>query len=485
MKQERPPVVTILGHVDHGKTTLLDFVRQSAVAKSEHGGITQAIGAYQTNLKDKIITFIDTPGHVAFEKMRSRGALMADIAVLVVAVDDGVMPQTVEAIKHIQGAGIPMIVAVNKTDLPEVNIKVQLEKIKKQLADQKVLVEEYGGETPLVALSAKTGEKVPELLETINLVAEIHELRGDSEKLATGVVIEAHLDKHTGPVATVLVRDGSLKKGEEIKVGNIASKVRGMFDFEGHSVEVALPSQPIEVLGFSEVPPIGMKFGEIEGNEEAIKRDKLVTSLIDQLKENEAEILKLIVKADTQGSLEAIETIVDNFNADKLHIKLLSSGTGDISDSDIELAIGTHAIVIGFNIKVLPTALKMAETGHILVRIYNVIYELSEELKDVIAGILKPGKVEEVFGRAQIIAEFAYGKLGRVAGCKILEGTFSKGPKVRIVRGEEIVGETKIKSLRKVKEEVTKVEKGNECGMIFDPSLDFQMGDLVESFRLL
>lgn len=485
MKQERPPVVTILGHVDHGKTTLLDFIRKTSVAKGEHGGITQAIGAYQTYFKDKIITFIDTPGHAAFEKMRSRGALMADIAVLVVSIDDGVMPQTVEAINHIQGAKIPMILAVNKIDLPGINIKVQLEKIKKQLSDQKVLVEEYGGDTPLVTLSAKTGEKVSELLETINLIAEIHEFKGDPEKLATGVVIEAHLDKHTGPVATVLVRDGSLKKGEEIKVGNIVSKVRGMFDFEGNSVGIATPSMPVEVLGFSAVPPIGMKFGEVEGNEEAVKKAKVISSLIDQLKENDTEILKLIVKTDTQGSLEAIETIVNNFNADKQHIKLLSSSTGDITDSDIELAIGTRAIVIGFNIKISPVALKLAKTGHILVRIYNVIYELSEELEDVIKGILKPGKVEEVFGKCQIIAEFPYGKLGKVAGCKILEGTFSKGPKVRIVRNEEVVGETKIKSLRKVKEEVTKVEKGNECGMIFEPVLDFQIGDLVESFRTI
>ncbi|MDO8638763.1 MAG: hypothetical protein Q7R43_04245, partial [Candidatus Daviesbacteria bacterium] len=246
--------------------------------------------------------------------------------------------------------------------------------------------------------------------------------------------------------------------------------------------------------------PIGMKFGEIEGNEEAIKRAKNVTSLIDQLKESETEILKLIIKADTQGSLEAIENIVDNFNAEKQHIKVLSSGTGDISDSDIELAIGTKAIVVGFNVKVLPTASKMAETGHILVRTYNVIYELTDELQDVVTGILKPGKVEEIFGRAQIIDEFAYGKSGKVAGCRILEGTFSKGPKVRIVRGEnlstgstsslqagsgQVIGETKIKTLKKVKDEVQKVEKGNECGMIFDPVVDFQRGDLVESFRTI
>ncbi len=313
----------------------------------------------------------------------------------------------------------------------------------------------------------------------------MHEFKGDTEKKATGIIIESHLDKHTGSIATVLVRDGSLKKGEEIKVGNVISKVRGMFNFEGKSVDVAVPSTPVEVLGFAQVPPIGMKFGEIEGNEESVKRTKITTSLIEQLKENDTEILKLIVKTDTQGSLEAIETIIDNFNAEKLHIKVLLSGTGDISDSDIELAIGAKAVVVGFNVKISAVAAKLAEAGHILVRTYNVIYELTEELEDVVKGILKPGKVEEIFGRAQIIAEFPYGKLGKVAGCKILEGTFSKGPKVRIVREEEVIGETKIKTLKKGKDEVQKVEKGNECGMIFDPIIDFKNGDLVESFRTI
>ncbi|MBI4037283.1 translation initiation factor IF-2 [Candidatus Daviesbacteria bacterium] len=478
----RPPVVTILGHVDHGKTTLLDFIRKSAVAASEHGGITQAVGAYQVEADGKLITFIDTPGHAAFEKMRERGAQLADIAVLVVAVDDGVMPQTVEAIKHILTAQIPMIVAINKMDLG-VDTKVQLEKIKKQLSDQKVLVEEYGGDVPLAPVSAKTGKGVDELLETINLVAEIHEFKGDSDKKALGIVIESRLDKFKGPIATILVRDGSLKKGEEINVGGIKAKVRGMFDFKGKSVDIAGPSMPVEVLGFTQVPGVGAKLCE-EEKAKIMEKAKL-SSLVDKLKEKENHLLNIVIKADKEGSLEAVKNIVENFNQDAQHIKIIDAGTGEIGDADVTLAAATGAIVIGFNVNATSSSQKIAEAEHVLIRTYKIIYELSDELKDVVEGMLIPGKVEEVFGRIQIIAEFPFGKAEKIAGCKVLEGTFSKGPKVRVVRGEEIVGEGKIKSLKKVKEEVTKVEKGTECGILFDPQIDFQVGDIVESFRVL
>lgn len=482
--QTRPPVVTILGHVDHGKTTLLDFIRKTSVAAKEFGGITQAIGAYQVEHDGKTITFIDTPGHAAFEKMRARGAQLADIAVLVVAVDDGVMPQTVEAIKHILTANIPMIVAINKVDLPGIDIKVQTERIKKQLSDNKVLAEAYGGDVPVALVSAKTGNGVPDLLDTINLVAEINELKGDPERQAVGIVIESHLDKFKGSVATVLVRDGTLEKRETIAVQGITAKVRGMYDFAGKSLDKAGPSTPVEVLGFSEVPPIGAIFGEEVKVVEKEEKTK-VLSLIDKLKEEKEKLLNVIIKADKQGSLEAIETLIEQMNKEEQHIKIISSGTGDILDSDIELAKATGAIVLGFNVKTVPTASKMADTNNVLIRTYKVIYELADELEDVVTGILVPGKVEEVFARAQVLAEFPFGKMEKIAGCKVLEGTFSKGPKVRIVRGDEIIGETKIKSLKKAKEEVQKAEKGNECGMIFEPAIDFQVGDLVESFRLL
>lgn len=481
MNQSRPPVVTILGHVDHGKTTLLDFIRKTSVASREHGGITQAIGAYQAEAKGKVITFIDTPGHAAFEKMRSRGAQVADIAVLVVAVDDGVMPQTIEAIKHIKAANIPMIVALNKVDLPGVDVKVQTEKIKKQLSDQGILVEEYGGDTPLVPVSAKSGKGVEDLLETVNLVAEIHEFKGDPAKNAVGVIVESRIDKFKGPIATVLVRDGSLSKGDVIKAGDSVGKVRGMFDWTGKSVDKADPSVPVEVLGFTTVPGVGAKLGE----EAEAKENKVVRSLIDKLRDGDRQVLTVVVKADNQGSLEAIEDMIGKFNTEEEHVKIVSSGTGEVMDSDVEIAASTKAIILAFNVGTRPSASRFAETENVLIRTYNVIYELIEELEDVVEGILRPGKVEEVFGRAQIIAEFPYGKGERIAGCKIVEGTISKGPKIRVVREETVVGEGKIKMLKKLKEEASKVEKGQECGMMFDPSIDFQVGDIVESFRLL
>lgn len=481
-EQTRPPVVTILGHVDHGKTTLLDFIRKASVAASEHGGITQAIGAYQVESEGKLITFIDTPGHAAFEKMRSRGAQLADIAVLVVSVDDGVMPQTVEAIKHILSANIPMIVAVNKIDLPNVNVKAQMEKIKRQLADQKVLIEEYGGDVPIVPLSAKTGEGVNDLLTTINLLSEIHELKGDPQAQLFGIVIEARLDKFKGAVATVLVRNGSLKRGDPLTAGESKGKVRGMFDHTGKPLDAAYPSTPVEVLGFETVPSVGAKLGEATSLQ---KEGYKGNSLLEKLMEGEGSTLNVVIKADNQGSLEAIETILEGFNTEgaKKHLKIVSSGTGDIMESDVDRAHASGAIVVGFNVKTASQALKLADTQNVLIRNYNIIYELAEELEDVVQGMLIPGKVEEVFGRAQIIAEFPFGKEDVIAGCRIVDGVFSKGPKVRIVREDEVIGEGKIKSIKQAREEVNRVEKGQECGMMFDPKIDFKIGDIVESFR--
>jgi len=481
-EQVRPPVVTILGHVDHGKTTLLDYIRKTRVAAGEHGGITQAIGAYQVEAEGKLITFIDTPGHAAFEKMRSRGAEAADISVLVVAADDGIMPQTIEAIKHIQKALTPMIVAVNKTDIPGLDIKATVEKIKRQLSDQKVLVEEYGGDVPIVQISAKTGAGVPELLETINLVAEMNEFKGDPSKPATGVILEANLDKSKGSVATVLVRNGSLKKGDIIKAGNASGKVRGMFNFAGKLVDVANPSTPVEVLGFETVPNVGARVNEIEEEKEEIKRK--FSTLVEKLKNNQEELLTVVIKADKQGSVEAVRDILEKSNVDKEHLRIIAAGTGDITDSDVEMAQGAKGIVIGFNVKVLPTAQRIADQERILIRLYNIIYELADEMEDVVETMLKPGVVEEVFGRAQIIAEFPFGKNEKIAGCKVVEGVISKGPKIRIVRKDEVVYEGKLKSIKKVKDEVPKVEKGTECGMMFDPIFDFNIGDIIESFRV-
>ncbi|MBI2022173.1 translation initiation factor IF-2 [Candidatus Daviesbacteria bacterium] len=481
-EQVRPPVVTILGHVDHGKTTLLDFIRKSSVAQKEHGGITQHIGAYQVEHQGKIITFIDTPGHAAFEKMRSRGAKVADIAVLVVAIDDGVMPQTVEAIKHIKEAKVPTIVAVNKVDLPGIDKTVQLQKIKKQLSDNEVLIEEYGGDVPIVEVSAKNGTGVDKLLEMISLVAEVNEIKGDPNLPVSGVVVESNLDKFKGPVATLLIRNGTLRKGDQVVLGSAKGKIRGMFDYLGKPIDVATPSTPVEILGLEEVPQVGTTLGQ-EAKEQLKEESK---SLIDRLRDDKTAVLNVIVKADKQGSVEAIEDALQKFNSEgKEHVKIISSGTGDIMESDIKLASSVSAIVLGFNSKIAPQAAKMAETEQVLVRTYNIIYELIEEIEDVVEGMLKVGALEEIFGQAQIIAEFPYGKNERIAGCRVLDGQISKGPRIRVVRGEEVIGEFKIKSLKKVKEEVVRVEKGDECGMMFEPQIDFQIGDLVQSFRIL
>ncbi len=488
-EQIRPPVVTILGHVDHGKTSLLDFIRKSKVAAGEFGGITQAIGAYQVEEDGKKITFIDTPGHAAFEKMRQRGAGLADIAVLVVSVDDGIMPQTVEAIKHIQSAGVPMIVAVNKIDLPGINLQAQMEKIKRQLSDHKVLVEEYGGDTPIVKISAKTGEGIKDLLETITLVAEINELKGDADATLSGVVIESRMDKFKGPVATVLVRNGTLKKTDPLISGGSKGKVKGMLDWNGKNVDSALPSTPVEVLGFETVPSVGSIFG-VEVESQAADRGQMM-SLVDKLRETDTNVLNVIIRADKQGSLEAIESGLEKFNETENHIKILSSGTGDITDSDVDLASSSKAIILGFNVVARPSVQKIADNDHVLIRTYKIIYELLEEMDDVVQGLLVPGEVEEVFGRAQIVAEFPYGESERIAGCKMLEGVISKGPRVRVVRGEpsattmELVGEGKIKSLKRLKEEVSKVEINQDCGIMFDSPIPFEIGDVIESFRTL
>ena len=482
MNQSRPPIVTILGHVDHGKTTLLDFIRKSSVASKEHGGITQHIGAYQVEHDGKFITFIDTPGHAAFEKMRSRGAQVADIAVLVIAIDDGIMPQTTEAIKHIQTAKVPMIVVVNKIDLPEIDKKVQLQKIKKQLSDANVLVEEYGGDVPVVELSAKTGEGVDKLLEMITLVAEMHELKGDPEAQVSGVVIEANLDKFKGPVATILVRNGTLKKGSEIIVNSIKSKIRGMLNWEGKVLDSADPSTPVEVLGLEIVPPVGSLLGNGQSKIEA--KEQIIASLVDKLRAGEDKSLKLVIKADKQGSLEAIENSLETFNKEERLVKIVSSGTGDIGEADIKLAASVKAIALGFNVKVASNAKKIAENEHVLIRTYNIIYELLDEMEEVIEGMIRPGEIEETLGKANIIAEFS-GSSGRVAGCRITEGYFTRGAKIKVLRDSVLIGESKLASLRKVKDEVNKAEKGSDCGMLFDPAVEFVVGDTVESFRII
>lgn len=493
MNTTRPAIVTILGHVDHGKTSLLDYIRKANVASKEHGGITQHIGAYQAIHNGQLITFIDTPGHSAFEKMRSRGAQVADIAVLVVAADDGLMPQTIEAIKHIKAAKSAMIVAVNKIDLPDINLEVQLQKIKKQLSDHEILVEEYGGDVPIVPLSAKTGDGVDKLLEMILLIGEMSELVGDPDVLASGVVIEAKQDKFRGPVTTILIKDGTLSKGETMMVGGVKGKARGMFDYNGAPIENAGPSTPVEVLGLEEVPAVGALMGEVA----TVRDAKPTQSLIEKLRNEDAEILAVVVRADNQGSLEAIEEALSKFNEEGEHLKIVASGTGEINDGDIKSAVSGKGIVLGFNTKVANSAAKLADHDKVLIRTYNVIYELIDEMKDVVEGMLKIDQLDEVFGTATILAEFPFGKTDRIAGCRVLDGSIAKGPKVRVVRGRingdtgevegevEVIGEGKIRSLKKGREEVPSISKGGECGIMFDTEIDWHVGDIVQTYRIL
>ncbi len=485
-EQTRPPIVTILGHVDHGKTSLLDYIRKSAVAAREHGGITQAIGAYQVEHEGKTITFIDTPGHAAFEKMRSRGANVADVAVLVVAVDDGIMPQTVEAIKHIKAAKVPMVAAINKVDLPGINLQAQMEKIKRQLSDNEVLVEEYGGDVPIVQVSAKSGLGVPDLLENILLVAEMNELKGDPQAQTSGVVIESKMDKSKGAVATLLVRNGTLKRGDQITVGGVKCKVRGLLDFNGKQVTEAGPSVPVEVSGWEGVPPVGAALGE---EAKVAAKKEAIQSLLERLQNEDKAVLNVVLRADKQGSQEAIETALEKFNEDGQHVKIISSGTGDILDTDIQMASATSGIVVGFSVEMRPTAKRLAETEGVLVRTYNIIYELIDEISDVVEGMLKVGALEEVFGIAQILQEFPYGKGERIAGCRVIDGTIARGQKIRIKRqqgDQEItIGEGKIKSMKHNREEVSRLESGQEGGFMFDPLIEFQVGDYLESYRTL
>ncbi len=447
----RSPIIAILGHVDHGKTTLLDAIRKTEVAAHEHGGITQSIGAYQAGG----ITFLDTPGHEAFLSMRSRGALAADIAVLVVAADDSVMPQTVESIKIIQEVKIPYIVAINKTDLPEANIN----KVIQDLLRHHVLLEGYGGEVPFVKISAKTGAGLKDLLGLISLLAEVNGIGTNLSGNLDAVIVESKLDKGQGPVATAIIRDGQLSVGDKIFAGVIEGKVRALINHSGQSLSSASAGMPVEIVGFTKIPPVGKKITTTIGyvNCPDIKRNLGVSTL------------KIVLKADTLGSQEAVcAKLSDN-------ICLLDAGVGEISEKDILLAKNSQAIVVGFNVKINHTAAKLAETEKVLVRTYKIIYELLEELDDAAAGVLEI-KTEKILGTGKIIAQFPFEGL-KICGVKVFDGRLARGDHVRIRSVE-----SKIKSLRISKNEVNKVEVGQECGVLLDPQIDFNLGDDIMAY---
>lgn len=455
----RPPIVVVLGHVDHGKTTLLDAIRQTEVAAREYGGITQSIGAYQVEIEGGKITFIDTPGHEAFTKMRSRGAGVADIAILVVAANDSVMPQTAESIKIIKEVKIPMIVAINKIDLPEANI----DKVIADLGRHEVQLEGYGGDVPYVKISAKKNEGIKELLELVKLVADLAELPGDVAGSLEAIVIESRLDKNRGPLATVVIKNGTLKVGQEVYIDGVKSKIRALIDYKNAQFPQAYPGTPAEILGLTKVPQVGAKVVATVMADATVAADKKR-----QITENG---LAVILKADTLGSLEAITGQLP------ANVNIIDSSVGEISEADVLLARSTKAIVLGFAVKASAAALKLAEIEKVLVRTYKIIYELLDELADAAAGMAL-SEQEEVLGKGKIVAEFPFEKM-RICGTKVTEGRIARGDKVKI--GEL---SSKIKSLRVGKNEVNKVEAGAECGLLLDPQIDFKIGDDIIAYSL-
>jgi len=470
MLQIRPPVVVVMGHVDHGKTSLLDRIRQTKVALKEAGQITQAIGAYQVTWKNKKITFLDTPGHEAFIKMRARGAKIADLAVLVVAADDGVMPQTKESLKIIKEAKIPFLVAINKIDLPGASI----DKVKGQLAESEVLVEGYGGQVVAVPLSAKTGQGVEQLLEMILLTAEMGELKADPEGVFSGVIIEAKKDKFKGDLATVLVKNGTLKVGEEIMAEGVRAKIKSLTDDSGRTIKQAQLGQPVEILGWEGSPLVGTVVKPLsqidEGKGVAVKVAKTAEITPEEKK------LKIILRADSAGSAEAILNSLPN------DVQVLLSGTGEICESDVLLAKTFAALIFGFNIKVSGQIAKLAQTEKVKIKTYEIIYDLLKDIEEMVLNIMDPLFHREVAGKAEIIAEFEM-KGERIAGAKVISGRISKNDKICLQRGQEILGENTFKSMKHGKEEITQATTNLEFGAVFTSPIKFQKGDFLVACR--
>lgn len=492
----RPPVITIMGHVDHGKTSLLDAIRETKVTETEAGGITQHIGAYKANLKGKDIVFLDTPGHEAFTAMRARGAKVTDIVVLVVAADDGVMPQTVEAINHAKAANVPIVVAINKIDKPEANPA----KVRNALAEYGIVPEEWGGQNIFVEVSAKKRIGIEHLLEMILLQAEIMELKANPDKTARGTIIEAKLDKGRGPVATVLVQSGSLKIGDSFLAGIHAGKVRALIDDTGKRVMEARPSTPVEVIGFSDVPSAGDVFIVVEDERKArqiafarqqkqrlVEMAKTKKLTLDELhakiKEGEIKELNIIIKGDVQGSIEAIKEALENIAHPQVRVKVIHSSVGGINESDVMLASASNAIIIGFNVRPEPKASQIAEKEGIDIRLYNVIYEAIENVKKALEGLLEPTLKETIIGKAEVRQLFPISRLGTVAGCYVVDGSISRSSDgIRIIRDSIVIYESKIASLRRFKEDVKEVPAGYECGILIENFNDVKVGDILENY---
>jgi translation initiation factor IF-2 len=493
----RKPVVTVLGHVDHGKTSLLDAIRNANVTAGEFGGITQHIGAYQVKVNDKKVVFLDTPGHEAFTAMRARGAQVTDIAVLVVAADDGVMPQTIEAINHAKAARVPVLVAINKIDKPDANP----DRIKQQLSDHGLVAEEWGGDTIFVPVSAIRGDGLEELLEMILLLSEVAELKASPERAGKGTVIEAKLDRGRGPVATVLVQDGTLRVGDPIICGSIAGKVRAMQNDRGERVKSAGPSTPVEIVGLTDVPLAGDLFQVVSDDrvarqvaekrtvklKEAARHVQRVTldDLFKQIQDGEVKDLNLILKGDVHGSVEALQDALYKLSLEEVQIKIIHTGVGAITESDVMLAAASNAIVIGFNIRPDNNARKLAEQDKVDIRLYRVIYEAIEDIKAAVTGMLKPIMKEVIQGQAEVRQLFKVSRLGSIAGSYVIEGKINRNAMIRVIRdGTVVLDNGKIDSLKRFKDDVKEVLTGYECGILIENFNDLHEGDIVEAYSM-
>jgi translation initiation factor IF-2 len=497
-KKPRPPVVTVMGHVDHGKTSLLDALRKASVVTGEAGGITQHIGAYQVTKDDgEKVTFIDTPGHAAFTSMRARGAKVTDIVILVVAADDGVMPQTVEAISHAKAADVPIVVAVNKIDKPEADPT----RVKNELLQHEIISEDMGGDVQFVEVSAIAGTGLDELLESVLLQAELLDLKANPDRAAEGIVIESKLEKGRGAVATVLVQRGTLAVGDIFVVGEESGRVRALLDDQGESITIALPASPVEVLGAGGSPSAGDMFNVVETEAKAreiaeyrgrISREKRTASgnrttldqMMQQLKDTELKELPIVVKADVQGSAEAISQAVDKLGTDEVCGRVVHTAVGGITESDITLAAASNASILGFNVRANSQARNLADEQGVEIRYYNVIYDLVDDMKAAMSGMLSPDLRETMLGNAEILEVFNVSKSGKVAGCKVTDGLVRRGARVRLIRDSVVIHEGELSSLRRFKDEVKEVNAGQECGMAFENYEDLKQGDVIECYEV-
>ncbi len=498
IQEARPPVVTVMGHVDHGKTSLLDYIRRSRVASGEAGGITQHIGAYHVETPRGMVTFLDTPGHEAFTAMRARGAKATDVVILVVAADDGVMPQTIEAVHHAKAAGVPLVVAVNKIDKPEANS----ERVKQELVAEEVVPEDWGGDVMFVEVSAKTGQGIDNLLEAVLLQAEILELKAPKNTPAKGLVIEGRLDKGRGPVSSILVQSGTLKRGDMILAGSAFGRVRAMLDEAGNDIKEAGPSIPVEILGLSDVPNAGeevivlnderkareialFRQGKFRDVKLAKQQASKLENMFDQMAEGEVKTLALIIKSDVQGSYEALSTSLQKLSTAEVKVNIIHTGVGAVTESDVNLSVASKAVLIGFNVRADAGARKLIESSGVDVRYYNIIYEAVDEIKAALGGMLSPEKKESATGLVEIREVFRISKVGAIAGCYVLDGIIKRNSRVRVLRDDVVIHTGELDSLKRFKDDVKEVKSNFECGLSLKNFNDIEVGDMLEVFEVV